>query len=169
MKIRFTAGSEVLRIADVLADQEALAPLSVEGALLVFDFGAGNINDALESIAQMDAYLGGAIADIDDQSNISALTALKLAVLGVEIDVRRQFALRDYAPSSAPMNDLLASAGFEDATVIETGSHPTSTGDDAISIAPQQSSDAVTNEEIEIEQSQPEPEPQQQSRRSRRG
>ena len=67
MKIRFTAGSEVLRIADLLASDEALAPLSVEGALLVFDF-ADDLDQAAVHSAQRVEELAGLVPALDDDS-----------------------------------------------------------------------------------------------------
>lgn len=148
MKIRFSAGSEVLRIADILATEEALAPLSVEGALLVFDL-ADDQEAAIASIRLMDTHLAAAIADVDSANAISALTALKKTLLDVETDALREFAGRAV---SAP----------QEAAVVETGSHPTGTGDAAISNVSTQSS-VETNEEIDNEPSQP-----QQPQRRRR-
>lgn len=149
MQIRFSAGTEVLRIADIVSTAKNLGPLSVEGALLVFDFGDADLDASITKIAAMDAALGDQILEADE-ANIQALTALKQTLADVERDVCREFAARD------------AVGTVVEATATDT-SHPTGTGDAATSNAPTQQS-VEQNEEIVSEPVEPEQQP-----RKRRG
>lgn len=149
MKIRIAAGAAVLHAASTISVPTIV---SREGALLAFNFGDCDEAEHLASLERLDATLSDAILNEDNEALIAGLTDLKRTLPEVEREVRGHFQVRD-ATTSEP-------------TVTDTGSQPTSTGDAAISIAPQQSSDAVQNEEIVDEPSQ-QPEPQQQPRRRR--
>lgn len=139
MQIRFSAGSEVLRMADILKSHEEMARVSVEGALLVYDFGKISTPTGLATALQgIDTFLGEQITTTDDENSIRALTALKQATIDAGVDAAREFNLRDAREQS-------------DATTTDTGSHPTDTGDASTSNAPTQSS-VEQNEETENEQ-----------------
>ncbi|HIV77316.1 MAG TPA: hypothetical protein H9899_07310 [Candidatus Sphingomonas excrementigallinarum] len=140
MKIRIAAGAAVLHAASTISVPTIV---SREGALLAFNFGDCDEAEHLASLERLDATLSDAILNEDNEALIAGLTDLKRTLPEVEREVRGHFQVRD-ATTTEP-------------TVTDTGSQPTSTGDAAISIAPQQSSEAVMTEEIDIEPSQQAP------------
>lgn len=148
MKIRIAAGAAVLHAASTLN----VTLIRREGALLAFRFTSDDLDGHLAELAAEETRISDAILNEDNEALIAGLTDLKRTLPDIEREVRGHFQVRD--------------ATTKEPTVTDTGSQPTSTGDAAISIAPQQSSDAVQNEEIVDEPSQ-QPEPQQQPRRRR--
>ncbi|WP_375292159.1 hypothetical protein [Sphingomonas melonis] len=149
MKIRISAGAAALHACSTLTGQSVLTR---EGALLAFAVDDLDLDDTLGALKAADDEIGEAILATDNEAEIAGFTDLRRLVQDIEREVRGHFQVRD--------------ATMTEPTVTDTGSQPTATGDAAISIAPQQSSDAVQNEEIVDEPSQ-QPEPQQQPRRRR--
>lgn len=154
MIIRTTVGGAVLRAVGCFADDAAMHRLSAEGALLAFDFTALDSFAAKLAVAEMHASIDAAIDDSEDAGMTEAFRLLKRSVQDLEAEYQREL--------SPPVEVETA----PDAVVVDTGSHPTSTGDAAISNVSQQSSDATQNEEIANEQAS-EPAEERQPRRRR--
>ena len=147
MKIRISAGAAALHACSTLTGQTVLTR---EGALLAFAVDDLDLDDTIGALKAADDEISEAILATDNDAEIAGFTDLRRLVQDIEREIRGHFQVRA-ATASEP-------------AVTDTGSQPTSTGDAAISIAPQQSSDAVMTEEIDIEPSQQQPEPQRRRR-----
>jgi hypothetical protein len=102
MKLQITAESAALVAANTHSDDAELAPLSVAGALLSFDFSAcDEATDAINTIRTMSDRLGQLIADADDDAQISQLSALKRQVVGIERDVLREYQYKTRASAES--------------------------------------------------------------------
>lgn len=106
MFIQIAAGAGALAAANTHKDAPELGPIEVNGALLVFDFGENaTLDTARESIRSMDAFVGGLIADADENDDILALSALKGFICASEREVEREFAYILNASATSEAND----------------------------------------------------------------
>ena len=138
--IRFSEGQHVLASAATLADEPGFERLSVDGALLALDFTGLDAAEITTAVGQIGALLAAKISKADP--------SVKGGLVGLSGAISRAAAK---AISELPV--------VEEAAVAETGSHPTSTGDESISAVSTQSS--VTDEETENEQPEPQPQSEQ--------
>ncbi len=172
MFIRKSVSAAALGGILVWAKDGALAGLSKEGPLLVADLtGTGDWGMA-EQMAVVDGwenYVGGLIADADDNNDIAALSALKQAIADLRQDVTREHYMRD--ASEKPAIDI--AAVYAEASEGDAGSHPTSTGDATISNASQQhgadSEQIEENDNEQAHEASAEADDQQPRQRRRRG
>jgi hypothetical protein len=158
MQLRIIAGSLAIVAANTHKDAEELAPISIENGFLVFDFGADStIETAIESIRTMDKYLGGLIADADDDADISALSQLKSQVANIERDAVREYAYKTRASVTAEATDANAESQLQ--------------GEQHASINDSSSSNGAANDEEEVVNygTPDESEQQQQPRPRKRG
>lgn len=143
MIFRIAAANDALIAAELVEGDAALGPVSVERPFLVFDFSELTHQESLDSVEEMEAHVGMKIADSDGEEVINALTSLKRAIGGILSDLTRENMIRARA--------LKANSK-------QSGSQPTLVGESLIEGAPQQSSNAVTDEENDNGTTQPESE-----------
>lgn len=143
MKISISCPGIVLQNATIL-DTDELAGLTLEGSLLSFDIQGESLNERLKHLTDMEAHVGGRIADADEAELIYALGHLKASIAGMRPVVLRE---SSYSSRASVSEDAAVDS---DVSQLHVQQH-TSTDESS-----EQHGVAPLNEEIEIEQAEQE-------------
>lgn len=92
--------------------------VTVEGGIISFEFSGESLDERIESLTDLDAWIGIAVADEDRPEQIRALSDLKALVAHIAVQVRHESSYRDAQQDNAAVQ-------VEEATDADTGSHPT--------------------------------------------
>lgn len=93
MLIKFAPATIAVMCADTHKSVKELEVLETDGPFLIFNFGPDATADSCrESLRDMDAFVGGLIADEDNEAEIVGLSSLKSEILRAQKEVEREFA-----------------------------------------------------------------------------